>query len=287
MLFRSDARWDLDDAAYVRYYRIPIRSLPHARSPELTVTPAAPSTVVDVVVTDGSSATGWAGAYVNPGGGSTPITPAVVSGAVRVTGSSSSPAGTLQADYTLPSIPAETPYLRVDARSFRSQSSSAQYFFKVNGTWVYAAPAARVSANPSTDLYTATSYYRIPAGATDVRVTSQITGLKVSPYVEVDQIRRLSQLPVSVTDRQKLASLYPGGSAPAQGSLHVSHPSTALGKTIVHTYPLGRPSPALMQYWLSGAATPTPDTAAINGQRIPFGTTTCELLVPEIGRAHV
>ena len=66
----TDARWDLDDAAYVRYYRIPIRSLPHARSPELTVTPAAPSTVVDVVVTDGSSATGWAGAYVNPGGGS-------------------------------------------------------------------------------------------------------------------------------------------------------------------------------------------------------------------------
>lgn len=277
----EDERWDIDENAWTRRYLIPIKSLPHARSPELTVTPAVDDTV-DIQITDGSSTTNWAGRVYPAAAGSagTAITPAVVSGALRVTSSGSTSAGYLAADYTFTgAIPTTTPYLRVDARAYLSQLAAAQTYFLVSGTWVSVSPTQRTTTPPDLgNIVASTSYYKVPAGATALRVTSQITGLRTSPYLEVDQIRRVSRVPASTTNRQKVGAIYPGGSAPADGSLHVSHPVSSLGKTIVHTYPLGRSSPALMQYRTS-VQTPTADTSAINGQRINFSTAVLDLSV--------
>lgn len=282
-----DARWDLDEKIWVRYYRVPIKALPYARSPQLTITPAEPpvsTPLVDVLVNDGSSATGWSGAVISGSylGAGTPVTPTVVSGAVRTTRTGTgSTTNFIGERFTFAAaIPVATPYLRVDLRAFRSSPSMDVALFEVAGSYVPVKFAWRSVASLGGEVTASTAYYLVPDGATAVRVLAYIASSTVtSPYLEVDQIRRVSRLPDTPTGRQKVASLNPGGSAPADGSLHVGHATSALGKVVFHTYPLGRPTPALMQYRTSAAG--AADATMINNAKVSISAADLVLTVPD------
>lgn len=289
----EDGDWDLDEDRWIRVYRVPIKALPHARSQQLTVTPAQPAgEPVDVLVTDGSTAAGWRAGWSrtapSPAGGT--LTPTVVSGAVRATYPDDDPAVrndmAVFLEYDFGSVvPAETPYLQVDLRRVMTTPNSyTAIATTADGERAMVHARQSTEANLGGNVRAVTLHYLLPAGTTKVRITAttpQVSNFAPT-YVEVDQVRRQSRLPESGTGRQKVASLYPGGSAPTDGSLHVSHPTDALGKVIVATYPLGRPSPALMQYRTALSQTAlVEDATMINGARWQIQTQDLELTVPD------
>lgn len=264
-----DEAWDLDETRWVRRYLIPIRALPNARSRTLTITPATPTMatpMVDVQIDGGSSVTGWS-AQIRPitadlvVGDPTPVTPTVVSGAVRASATFAA-RGLLELRYGLSSaVPTDTPYLRVDLAYTRVDIPK----LIVNGE--VTVPPALIQGTSSGGVWTGSIYYRLPAGVTWVRLSGEATGGGGTSYVQVDQLRRQSRLPDIGTGRQKITALYPGGSAPAAGTLSiVSATSARLDRTIVYTYPMGRPSPNLMQH-RTQSLTVTPDTDTLNGGR--------------------
>ncbi|WP_210651349.1 hypothetical protein [Nocardioides sp. SYSU D00065] len=272
----QDKRWDLDEHRFVRTYRVPIRALPHARSRDKTITPAQPSSAfVDVQIDSGTSTSGWSARWnlgIDPNGG-TAITPTVVSGHIRVTrstGPSSYESVGLRRNVT---IPTDTPYLRVDRRTYQAATSPAHDIYVTTSTGArYSMPAVAATKTDVGGGITQTiSYYRVPADISNVEVVATIDRNVTGAYLEVDQLRRVSSLPPSSTGRQKVQTLIPGGSAPAEGSLQVeSAAATKLDRVIVYTYPLGRPMPTLAAYRVSPTTGQIADTDTIHGQRWPL-----------------
>lgn len=285
----EDEGWDLDETKWIRKYRIPIKALPHSRSRELTLTPALPlasTPIVDELVTDASSATGWTGAWsgkiVRSGDVSASITPEVVSGRVRVAMPSveRSIRVVMTSAYTFADpVPADTPVLQVDYRLLGATTLLPATVSVGGGASMTLLPMWATAVDPGTGAGTA--YYRLPDGVTALTMRATVRDYEAAgAMIEVDQVRRLSRLPDSGTNRQKVAAITPGGSAPAEGSLHVSHPSAGLGKVLIFTYPLGRPSPELMQHRYA-SATPAADEATVNGNWIALQTSPLVLRIPD------
>lgn len=292
----EDDRWDLDENVWKRRYAIPIKSLPNARSQSLTLMAAeGAGTITDVLVTDGSSATGWTGGWnrSKPVFAIGTVTPTVVTGAVRATEPTPSTDRdvAIYLEYAFGStVPTATPYLRVDVR-WRAASPVSHNGVANTTTGIKQISPARMSTETSggtgsTAYRARTFYYRLPDGTTTFRhtVSSGVVSSYTPAWVEVDQVRRMSRLPDLGTNRQRALTLIPGGSAPADGSLHVSHPTDALGKVLVSTFPIGRPSPALMQYRTSaGGSAQVVDATQANGEYWTVTSTPLVLTIPDSG----
>lgn len=284
----DDADWAFMEANWVRRYRIPIKALPHARSPELTYTDAAPtSTIVDTLITDCSTTARFTASWERPGpfnAGTDAVTPTnAVAGWVRATTTTArQDTGTLlNLRYSFASaVPSATPYVRVDVRLYAGQMAPTARWeigTTFNGT---VGPARQNLTDLGGGVIGGTVYYRVPTGTTALTISGAMQSGVTNTYIEVDQIRLMSRLPDIGSLRQKFASITPGGSAPADGSLHVAN-TVSLGKTIVYTYPLGRPSPSLMQFKTSGT-TPVADTAAVNNERVPIQSQNLLITIPDL-----
>lgn len=283
-----DGEWDLDEHRWERTYEVPIKALPYARSQFRAITPALPlasTPLIDELVNNGSSLTGWSASEVYDAGTRTtiPRTPSVVVGTVRVASTVERFYSSLQLRYTLAApLPAETPILRFDMLLSNTSSAlirSARVGLESGASVVV--PAAQVYEGVDGEV---TAYFRPPVGAVWVEVDANMSpddGGEYGPAsFSVDEVRRQSRLFGGGAHRQKVAAISPGGSAPAEGSLHVWHPDAGLGKVIVATYPIDRPSPALMQY--RTASTPaTPDSTQINGERVLIQDDDLVLTVPD------
>lgn len=243
-----DERWDTDETVLKRRYAVPIKALPYARSRDTIVTPATDPAFLATLAT-GSSAAEWQRLTTDRGEAVT------VSGTytrLSLTTTPTDPGG--RGEFAIvASLPARAVYLRM---VWRKGTDTADPIIRVAGEST--PPIQTTAASGWT-----TTHYFIPNRARGgspvvVRVgTSSLmtAGLKT---VDVDEFVALDAINESITGRQKVRAIVPGGSAPTDGTLHMAG-AAALGDVLIHTYPLGRPSPALMQ-WGPQAGTNSADS---------------------------
>lgn len=262
---------DLEQANY-RRYTLTIPAQPYARGEELVVTPAA-ETASETVLADGSSASGW----------STDLdgTPPTVS------------AGTL--------VSPSADVAQIFTSTGSTEDLSAGGYLAV--TWQASAPVSSFNVGigieldlPHATIATSggwtTTYVKIPSGVTLARVffvanfTNPATGT-----LTIDQVSIWTALPFIGTARQKALSLVPGGSVRTQGSIHVTHASSALGKTIVYTHPSGTGYLPPLRQWRTSGNTVTADSTLLSGSREPIGPSSTIFRVPvpvlPVGRVEI
>lgn len=253
-----------------RTYVVRMQALPYARGVDLVVTPAAVGTATETVIDDGTSAVGWQDGL----GG----TPTVVSGALQSTHFQ------LLKTAGLGSLTAGR-YLTV---TWQATYSPSGLTMQLNSSPTqYGSPIATVVSGGWT-----TTYFTIPAGVT----TSNFFAFYANPNgatgtLSIDKIAMWTDVPFFGSARQKAMSLVPGGSVRTQGSIHVSHASSALGQTIVYTYPAGIGYLPPLRPWRVQSQSVTTDAAMLSGARNLLGPTSTEYQMPAsaapVGRVEV
>lgn len=251
-----------------RSYMVTMAALPWARSAGKVIT-AAVTAVAPTVVDSGSATTNWtatspAGAVVS-----------VVSGAVTSTYNPSVASGGFYGTTVVRAFPvalntATAKFLAVD---WKSSLTSLH--------------AARTSANSSVNM---TEVRREPAAAGYTRSwyrvadsTASISSLTfgiihpsnpaASATLSIDQVLQANALPASGTTRQKISTVFPGGSVPAEGDVLVQHATAGLGQAVVYSHKAGSGySPPLRQWRVSGP-TVTADASLVSGARNAIGPT--------------
>lgn len=138
----------------------------------------------------------------------------------------------------------------------------------------------------------ATTYFQLPPGlVSTASITFQFSrGLGAgSVTISVDKVSQWTALPFIGTARQKALSLIPGGAVRTQGSIQVSHATSALGKVIVYTHPTGTGYlPPLRPWRVSGGVTPTADATLLSGYKedIAVPGVTYNVPVPNLPRGR-
>lgn len=269
---------DEADVRGVRVYSVRLVCEPWGRSVADVVIPALappPSTPVVVVVDDCGSLTGW-GYYLNPD----------TIGEFAVDTSGGDSAIRLQSGPLSSGVAAEIALTRtgsVDLSATKYVSFDYVYLTNYGYSGLTDASASAGSSgstvplelvaignSPFAGYYRAT--FRVPAGVTTVgslRFLAATTANQDSiRAIRITQVSRSDAPPVSGTRRQSFRSLVVPGSAPTTGSLHVYHPSAALGTTLIYTckQTMSAYQPPL-RVWRTAGPAETPDTSTISGGR--------------------
>lgn len=271
--------WDLDELRGIRVWELTLRCAPFGRSASETVVAALASggTPTTVTIADGTSATGWASA---DGAITASSGQLLVPKASAPTSSRTDSFGNLRRTYawratrTLTATDfTATPYLtlQVDVETKATQSQIEVPSVYVDGIEVPL--VAAVGLPPVDPSWNAAplkcTYYVSDASATTVQVVgrTEVVNSTVGAVL-LDNVTRSNVAPsLSTTGRESVRTVTVGGSARTQASIEVSHPTVALGRTIVYTGPsLGIVSPALGQ-WSLTAASATPDATTLSGLR--------------------
>lgn len=247
----------LDDlretASLERAYVLRLVCRPFVRSVDKTIIPAllAGGSPTTVVVADGTTTTGWTGnGTVTAAGGFVTVSP----------GPGPGPELTYTASLDLTA----TRYLTIRVR--REKPGTFKFIeFYVNGGFV-----PIVASSPRTqDAGYFYRTYTIDAGpqtVSSVRIDCFGTGLE---DLSVDYIERTNLPPGSGTGRQLVRTIDVPGSAPTEGSLQITHDTSALGTLLAYTWRDDVDSgwtPPLMPWLTSGGA--TPDAARVSGQTV-------------------
>lgn len=220
---------DLDEMRMTRTWRVSMSALPYARDEHLTVSPAVPF-VAGTVVDSGSSTTNWTAS--RPAGASM----SVVSGAITSTYDPSLIQGgyygtNLNRAFATPLDVSVSRYFAVDWKA----SVPSYHGFLVNGS----GGLTEVRRDPLAGGFVR-SYYQVPASMTSVSRFDFGIVHAVQPSgsatLSVDQVQVMQALPMIGTARHQLRTIDVGGSAPTQGTIQVTHPSSGLGECIVYSY---------------------------------------------------
>jgi hypothetical protein len=287
---------DTDELNLQRTYRITMQALPYARTASLITTAAVtPGVAVETVLQDGTSATGWVNeAVASPEG---PVVPQPTTSAGSVV--CNSYPYLLGGMYSTNGVHMgynATVNLTGQAYISWTVSFSAPPYFPVHATVKVSGVGTLLSlAMTSTSGGFTTYYWRLPTGlttTTQVEFGAQWAIGDSNVYVtSVDKVSLWNRLPDLGTARQKALSLVPGGSVKTQGSLLITHASSALGKAIVFTHPTSTGYLPPLRSWLKSSASVTIDTTLVSGARNPIGATTTIYEIPVTnlpqGRAEV
>lgn len=257
---RMDHAWDdWDEMNHRRVWTITMSAMPWPRSVNKIITPAV-TAVAPTVVDSGSATTNWTAP------GPTGATVTVVSGAVTSTYNPSTVNGNGTYGSALrrtASIGTTTSkYIGIDWKSSLPAVQSVQ----VNGNPF--ALETEVRREPLAGGYTR-SWYRMADSVTTVNTlelgTQHPANAAASATLSIDQVLLANALPASGTTRQKISTIFPGGSVPAEGTVLVQHPTAGLGQTVVFTHPAGGGyTPPLRQWKVAGAAD-TADSTLVSG----------------------
>lgn len=277
--FRAQMTFTRDDTAEQnawRAYTVTMKASPHGRSVGSVVSPAISSgggtggTAPTVTtINAGTSTTGWT---ASSGGGAVTLS----DGAIFRTYAGLPARGT---GYT-PSSSIDlstTPFLslvmsrRMTTGEYLPLNRTPTCF--VNGTSGPTVQAELVQVQPLNDGFAGIRYYwRVPAGFT---ATGFAFGVDETEGVRMRSLQRQNTLAVSGTARQQRRTVQVAGSARTQGSLSVSHESSALGSALVYTWPSAGGSdymPPLRSRRISGG-TLTGDASLVSGARDNLDTT--------------
>ncbi|GAB3776796.1 hypothetical protein FB382_004345 [Nocardioides ginsengisegetis] len=284
-VWAADLEPDYDDLLEVqqlqRAYKLTLTCEPFGGSDvEITtvgVTSAAsPSTVV---INDGSSVTNWTQQFTDaPGGSAATAGAGLYVGAV--TGSLNpfnDYGGHYRAQGSLVYTPASpvdmsvTTFLQVDWDiDFYGYADRPVQVF-ADGLELTMLSSVAVPGTP----YTRTTFLCPDASVASFRIKGPRSmhsvdgsGGPVAGSLVVDQLVRTNQAPSTSTLRQKVSSIPICGSARTQATLKVEHASSALGYTMVHTYPdLGDGYTPDLRRWRTASGAVTSDSSLISGSR--------------------
>lgn len=276
--------WDLDEVLRgLRTYRVALRAAPFGRSAVEEVDEALVSSgSTTVVISDGTSATGWS----SPAGAVT-----VVSGQLqvpKVAGAKTTRTDSYgnvnreydwEADLTLAATDfTATPYvtLEVDVSSKTTQPQVTAPKLYVDG--LERPLVAAVLLTPVVAGWNAApircTYLVQDSSATTVRIVGETkTVNSTSGALLLDNVSRSSVSPsLSTTGRQSLRTINVGGSARTQGRVIVSHETGGLGDLIVYSRrELGDSNaPDLRRRKSVASGVTTTDASTISGFREPF-----------------
>lgn len=263
----SSMQGKLDDFTETKYgertYVLRLVCRPFVRAVDKTIIPAlvsgaAPTTEV---VADGSTTTGWTGnGTVTASGGYVTVSP--------------NPGPGPQLTYTAAVDLTATRYLRIKVRREKPGTFAGIEFY-VDGGYV-----PIVAASPRTK--DASYFYRTytidagPQTMSTLRIDCFGTGLE---DLSVDSVERTNLPPGLGTGRQLVRTIDVPGSAPTEGSLQITHDTSALGTVLAYTWRDDADTgwtPPLMPWLTSGGA--TPDTARVSGQTVNVtGATTFQV----------
>lgn len=250
---------------HTRTYLVRMQALPYARGEDLVVT-AATAPAVETSIDTGSSATGWS---------RDDFTTSIASAAGAIVHTYGSGPSVFRRTGTISLVGAQC-----IAVTWQNSSGLQILELDINGPTT----ALREVARSQSGAWT-TSFYQIPAGRTSTTELAFIAyNSPPTPIfagtTQIDQVSTWTAVPFIGTARQKAMSLTPGGSVRAEGSILVSHASSALGKVIVYTHPSGTGYlPPLRQWRTSGNAVTT-DSALLSGSREPIGAGSTVFRVP-------
>lgn len=256
-----------------RYYNIRLTCEAFTRSAAETVTASLPATgTTTTLVNDGSATTNWTGLV---DGIST--SPSVVSGAVKVTGTSAGTTSAVSATLTTSITTSSTKYIQVD---WKPESADGGPVLHAYGDGVELTQVA-ATVSPTAGF---TRTWFGPVAASSIAVLklevqslggTAIFGGSNTRSIYVDNVNRTDVTPSSGSGRQLLRSLDVGGSARASGSISIEHASTSLGDVMAYFYPdvagVRGYSPPLRQYRVSGG-TVTGDSTLVSGAREDIST---------------
>ncbi|MDF1603404.1 hypothetical protein [Nocardioides sp. YIM 152315] len=244
-----------------RSYLVSLQALPHGRSVSKIITPAvvgAAPTVVD----NGSSATNWA--VEIPATGALSVSSGAVTNTYDPDIDVGSGLGGANLRRTADIDVSDTPYLSNDWATSKAPNPPLMGV-TVDGE---GALLPEVRREPGTTAGFTRSWYQVPAASSTVSSFSffvthvRSTG---SATLQIDKVQKAATLPSSGTTRQKVATIFPGGSVPAHGTVLVQHDTDGLGHTIVFSHPIeGGYTPPLRQ-WLASSDTVTTDTTLVSG----------------------
>jgi hypothetical protein len=112
-----------------------------------------------------------------------------------------------------------------------------------------------------------------------VTVKGSVPATGSASYFEIDQVQLADSLPFIGTARQRPMSLVPGGSVRTNGSIHVTHATASLGKTIVYTHPSSTGYLPPLSPWRFSSGTVTTDSTLLSGSKITLNVP-CDYRVP-------
>jgi hypothetical protein len=265
----THARNDDGELARQRIYTVVVSAAPFVRSVAEVVIPALPASgTTTTLVNDGSVTTGWTGTVDGVS-----ATPAVVSGAVRVTTTSVGfTTCVLGLTLTASIATSSTKYIVVD---WKPESLTGGPDLRVYGDGVEL-PQLAQSASPTAGM---TRTWFGPVAASSIAALTlkssssggaPLGGSGATRSLNVDNINRTDIAPSSGTGRQLLRSIEIAGSARTQGSVTIEHASSALGDVLAYFFPDSEDaqgySPQLRQYRISGG-TVTTDATLVSGAR--------------------
>lgn len=240
---------------------------------ETVATALAATGTTTTLVNDGSATTNWTGLV---DGVST--SPTVVSGAVRVTGSSASVATSrVSATLTTSITTSATKYIQVDWKPESAEGDPRLHAYG-DGTELTQAAA---SVSPTAGC-TRTWFGPVAASsiaALKLEVVSGggtvLFGGSATRSIYVDNVNRTDVKPSFGSGRQLLRSIDVAGSARTSGSVTIEHASSSLGDVLAYFYPDAKSvlgySPPLRQYRVSGGAVTT-DATLVSGARENIST---------------
>lgn len=278
-IFRVQVTYVHDDdwewAGY-RRYDLSIPTLPFGGAvDEITVQGVTSAVAGDTVINDCSSATNWQEWAVY--GSTTPTTPTVSS-------------GNLVIDADVPSGGGGVPHSLVYTPASAVSMSGTPFFYcdwKVVGVTTTSHP--RAWADDVEQLHVATisvpggdyrrSFFQCPdASVVAFRVQAPVvaaSGTSLFGDFYLDQIVKTGQAPSTSTLRQKVTTVPVLGSARTPGRLTLAHETSALGYTVVHSYPdLGDGYLPSLRRYLSASGTVTADATRVSGARNAWSGTT-------------
>ena len=246
-----------------RLWTIELEALPHARSATKIITPAV-TTVAPTVVDTGSATTNWTAP--SPAG----ATVSVVSGAVTSTYDPDGGPGPYYGTVLQRAFPSAlnvsaNKYLAID---WKSQLPAAFGLGNINGNPF--ANLVEVRREPAPAGGFTRSWFRILDATTSLTlfnfaIIHPPTAAVATATLSIDQVLLANALPVSGTARQKMTSIIPGGSVPTEGSLHLSHPTSALGTAMIFTHPAVDGYAPPLRPWRVSSDAVTADPATVSG----------------------
>lgn len=267
-----------------RVYALSIIALPQAFSVEVTRTPALDSSAspTTVVISDGSSATGWTSpnGTVTPSGGQLSVPSSAPFKFFEGSGFDLW-TGTCEASRTLSPIVdfTATRYVTADVQALGAGAYFAAFgqvresvTALVDGaalpfvSFTNIAPGVARCTWQTTDTSASLITFKAAVSAS----TGTGAGAATMAF-GIDNVSRTNVAPFTGTLRQKQRLITLAGSVRTPGSLIVGHPSSALGDAIVHTCPdFGNGYSAAVSRFATAAG--TADTSTVSGQRYDTST---------------
>lgn len=271
-IFRVQVTYVHDDdwewAGY-RRYDLSIPALPFGGAvDEITVTGVTSAVAGDTVINDCSAATNWQEWAVY--GSTTPTTPTVSSGNLVIAANVPSGGGAIP--YTLAYTPASpvsmsgTPFFYADWKVTGVATTKTPRAWADNVELIHVATIAVAGTAYRRSFFScpdsSVAAFRIQAPVVSVLGTSYFGDFYL------DQIVKTGQAPSTSTLRQKVTTVPVLGSARTPGRLTVAHETSALGYTVVHSYPdLGDGYLPSLRRYLTASGSVTADTALVSGAR--------------------